>query len=58
MTPMRWYFYQIELVGKQLEEGIKPLASCSWFYDFLSLFANLSNLVRYLSRGGQENQLS
>ena len=51
------YFYQIELVGKQLEESIKPLAFGSWFYAFLSLFANSFNLVRYSSRGGQENQL-
>ena len=51
------FFYQIELVGKQLEESIKPLAFGSWFYAFLSLFANSFNLVRYSSRGGQENQL-
>ena len=54
---MWWFFYQIELVGKQLEESIKPLAFGSWFYAFLSLFANSFNLVRYSSRGGQENQL-
>ena len=51
------FFYQIELVGKQLEESIKPLAFGSWFYAFLSLFANSFNLVRYSSRGGHENQL-
>ena len=54
---MWWFFYQIELVGKQLVESIKPLAFGSWFYAFLSLFANSFNLVRYSSRGGQENQL-
>ena len=54
---MWWFFYQIELVGKQREESIKPLAFGSWFYAFLSLFANSFNLVRYSSRGGQENQL-
>ena len=37
---------------KQLEEGIKSLACGSWFYPFLSLFANSFNLVRYSSRGG------
>ena len=54
---MWWFFYQIELVGKQLEESIKPLALGSWFYAFLSLFANSFNLVRYSSRGGQEKPL-
>ena len=42
---------------KQLEEGIKSLACGSWFYPFLSLFANSFNLVRYSSRGGQEKPL-
>ena len=93
------YFYQIELVGKQLEESIKTLAEDShefailgdlpaqwrdvrlrhlfppkrwrrtneqdwnelanvfWTARHLSLFANSFNLVRYSSRGGQENQL-
>ena len=51
------YFYQIELVGKQLDESIKTLAFSSCFYAFLSLFANPFNLVRYSSRGGQQNQL-
>ena len=41
----------------QLEEGIKSLACGSWFYPFLSLFANSFNLVRYSSRGGQEKPL-
>ena len=42
---------------KQLEEGIKSLACGSWFYPFLSLFANSFNLERYSSRGGQEKPL-
>ena len=28
---MLWYLYQIKLVGKQLEEVLKPLAFGSWF---------------------------
>ena len=42
---------------KQLEEGLKSLACGSWFYPFLSLFANSFNLERYSSRGGQEKPL-
>ena len=54
---MLLYFYQIKLVGKQLEESIKPLAFGSWFYTFHSFFDNSFNLVRYSSRGGQGKHL-
>ena len=45
VSTTRWISHQIERVGKQREESIKPRAEGEWFYAFLELFANEFNLV-------------
>ena len=45
LSTTRWISHQIERVGKQREESIKPRAEGEWFYAFLELFANEFNLV-------------
>ena len=45
LSTTRWISHQIERVGKQREESIKPPAEGEWFYAFLELFANEFNLV-------------